>query len=368
MIFEQYKEEINNYFQSISPELEQKVDRPKEILNEIISWTYSNKYFTKKIFELILEPSEPYIYDGQEEERIENLVQIHLIENWKFKDSSAHLIPIEKAITNSEKSIIILNLYQKILQNHDLPVDNTPEQKELLDSGLIKVKSGKLQVANRIYEEVFNQSWINEKLNIHLSPLENYDDVDDIRASPIARVFAYIFIVILSVSFIGFLLFLILEVSKPKQPSHSTQSLPTQSPDFARNVDECRSLSNEIDEALRKREKRSEVVNKGLKWKNKKKATLNDQCSSFSEYYINELGLNSPDIDNKFNDLLHQRAQDKININQLKEAVDLFCKITNKYEKLEQVKNILQKWESDPEKEKIANQINQLRPDCPAAQ
>jgi hypothetical protein len=50
------------------------------------------------------------------------------------------------------------------LQEGSIPVDNSPEQIELLLSGLIAKDQGQLRAFNRIYERVFNLDYIEKQL------------------------------------------------------------------------------------------------------------------------------------------------------------------------------------------------------------
>ena len=54
----------------------------------------------------------------------------------------------------------ILALYQQILEQKTVKSQNTPEQKELLLSGLVEKEEGQLKVRNRIYETIFNRDWV----------------------------------------------------------------------------------------------------------------------------------------------------------------------------------------------------------------
>jgi branched-chain amino acid transport system substrate-binding protein len=57
----------------------------------------------------------------------------------------------------------LLGLYQQILQQGEIAADDGSERIELRLSGLIVKREGKLKVYNPIYQEVFNQGWIDEE-------------------------------------------------------------------------------------------------------------------------------------------------------------------------------------------------------------
>jgi vacuolar-type H+-ATPase subunit H len=57
-----------------------------------------------------------------------------------------------------------MGLYQQMLQQGEIAADDSSEQMELRLSGLVVKQNGKLKVYNRIYEAVFNQSWVKQQL------------------------------------------------------------------------------------------------------------------------------------------------------------------------------------------------------------
>ena len=58
-----------------------------------------------------------------------------------------------------------MGLYQSILRNGAVPVDDSPEQIELRLSGLVVQTKGCLKVYNQIYASVFNLHWVEKMLN-----------------------------------------------------------------------------------------------------------------------------------------------------------------------------------------------------------
>jgi hypothetical protein len=366
MVNEQDKEDVYNYIKSIISELDKKADRPNVVIEEVLAWTYFQKYLTKSIFELILDRSESFIANGEENERITNLIHNRLIKNWEFQETSVHLRNVQNIVFNSTQTRSLLELYQKILQEDYVPINNSSEQQELLASGLVTIEAGKFRVANRIYKQVFNQNWIDKNLHQNQQELSKINSIDELvpqnhpsqdserRPSEVARVFAYLFIVILGVSFIGLLFFLIFQSSQ----SSSSKS--------GRSISACQKLSYELDEALKKPQERLNVIKKGLFWRQEQGISLNEQCEDFREN-LEKSGITPSDMENKLNQVLRQEAQIKIDTNQLEEAVDILCKISVEYESMEDLKSIFQRWEST-RGIKIQNKINQLKSSCPAAQ
>ncbi len=46
MVNEHDKEDVYNYIKSIISELDKKADRPNVVIEEVLSWTYFQKYLT----------------------------------------------------------------------------------------------------------------------------------------------------------------------------------------------------------------------------------------------------------------------------------------------------------------------------------
>ncbi len=58
----------------------------------------------------------------------------------------------------------MLGLYQSILLQKEVNADDSDEQMKLRLSGLVVKHNGKLKVYNPIYDQVFNQKWLNQEL------------------------------------------------------------------------------------------------------------------------------------------------------------------------------------------------------------
>ncbi|WP_063800850.1 AAA-like domain-containing protein [Mastigocoleus testarum] len=165
--------------------LQGKFSEPQAVMEEILYWTGGQPFLTQKLCQFILEESE------QENSRtVEEVVKSRIIENWESQDEPEHLRTIRSRIfRNEERAGYLLDLYQQIrcseeqsdildppnppyeggLESCSLSIsitaDNTIEQSELLLSGLVARREGKLRVYNKIYQEVFNQNWVENELN-----------------------------------------------------------------------------------------------------------------------------------------------------------------------------------------------------------
>ncbi len=139
-----------------------KVSHPEAVLKEVLAWTGGQPFLTQKLCKLI-----PV---GIEASGIEELVHSQVIENWESQDEPEHLKTLrDRILRNEQRAGRLLGLYQQILQQGEVIADDSPEQMELRLSGLVVEHKGKLRVYNRIYESVFNLTWV-EKALANLRP------------------------------------------------------------------------------------------------------------------------------------------------------------------------------------------------------
>ncbi len=151
--------------------LDEKASRPDILLEEILSWTGAQPFLTQKLCQLLAE-FEALIGAGEEAAAVEQLVQTRLINHWETQAASEHLKAIRERLFRNKQcnSLSLQQLYQQILSLGEVPADGSPVQAELLNLGLIIQQEDKLKISNRIYQSVFNQSWIDQEL-ARLQPL-----------------------------------------------------------------------------------------------------------------------------------------------------------------------------------------------------
>ncbi|MDJ0510449.1 MAG: AAA-like domain-containing protein [Crocosphaera sp.] len=141
--------------------------KPKEILKEILSWTGGQPFLTVKICQLMVDC---YQKISQNKLSTEQLIRENIIKNWRANDDPIHLQIIENRIVNNSHSVIeLLILYQQILKSRFIFNQDTYQQYELRLSGLIIKTNNSLQVYNKIYRTIFDETWIAEKIQEQLS-------------------------------------------------------------------------------------------------------------------------------------------------------------------------------------------------------
>jgi len=145
--------------------LTERTSHPNEILKEVLEWTGGQPFLTQKICQVIVNTSD-VIPDGKESDWIAALIKEKIIQNWEDQDDPEHLRTIRDRIQRSaeQRKGRVLGLYQRILLEGSIPVDDSTEQMELRLSGLIMEQTGSLQVYNRIYAAVFDAVWVERNL------------------------------------------------------------------------------------------------------------------------------------------------------------------------------------------------------------
>ncbi|MBD2355344.1 tetratricopeptide repeat protein [Tolypothrix sp. FACHB-123] len=146
--------------------LDEKAACPEIVIAEILSWTDGQPILTQKICQ-ILADSDIFIAAGAEAATVQQLVENSLIKNWETQVAAEHLQSIHESLIHNHQcdSLLLLELYQQIWQQEEIPNDDrSREQAELLRIGLVILKKDKLKLGNRIYQAVFNRHWVKLEL------------------------------------------------------------------------------------------------------------------------------------------------------------------------------------------------------------
>ncbi|MBE9162957.1 AAA-like domain-containing protein [Tychonema sp. LEGE 06208] len=172
--------------------LETSVNNAVPVLKEILNWTGGQPFLTQKLCNIVANISQENdsqiltIPPGTEAFWVENLVRSRIIDHWQACDEPEHLKTIrDRILRNEQKTSRLLGIYQQILQSEPpltppyqggetirtlrrgaggISTDDSPEQIELILSGLVVKEQSLLKVKNRIYEQVFNLKWVDKQL------------------------------------------------------------------------------------------------------------------------------------------------------------------------------------------------------------
>ncbi|MEB3280455.1 MAG: AAA-like domain-containing protein [Lyngbya sp.] len=150
------------------------IPHSETILKRILYWTGGQPFLTQKLCKLVAE----YAVKTQPITRlfVDDIVESYILKNWEAQDEPEHLKTIRDRILYSEqKAGRLLGLYQKIILHSSteitsenelqgIAVDNSPEQIELILTGLVEKQEGILRVKNPIYQQIFNSDWVGQQL------------------------------------------------------------------------------------------------------------------------------------------------------------------------------------------------------------
>ncbi|MGK7962051.1 AAA-like domain-containing protein [Crocosphaera sp.] len=148
--------------------LKHKVHDPKKVIEDILYWTGGQPFLTQRLCDLV-------VTSKQENPNLTELLQENIIDNWDDaeQDKQEHLRTIRNRVLSDERrASLLLELYRDVLQKGKVTVTNTKEERDLQLSGLVVKKGNIIKVYNPIYQEVFNESWI----DIELSKLRPYSE------------------------------------------------------------------------------------------------------------------------------------------------------------------------------------------------
>ncbi|MCY7382356.1 MAG: AAA-like domain-containing protein [Microcoleus sp. CAN_BIN18] len=153
--------------QPLAAGLAEITDRSGEVLREVLHWTGGQPFLTQKLCKLLFENA---ALIENPREWVEKVVRLKIVENWESQDVPEHLSTIRDRLFRENQRIVRrLGLYQQILEQVEIVPDGSAEQMELRLSGLIVKRRENLTISNPIYEAVFNQKLIEQKLE-KLSP------------------------------------------------------------------------------------------------------------------------------------------------------------------------------------------------------
>jgi WD40 repeat protein len=153
------------------PGLKEVAAQPKVMLEHILHWTGGQPFLTQKLCQLVLQTrqQEPEVIPpGAEQAWLDRLVQTRIMQTWELQDEPEHLRTIaNRLLYDEQRAGRLLGLYQQLWQNppQTIAFDNSPDQVELLLSGIAVRDQGSLRVYNPIYAAVFDQTWVEQQLN-----------------------------------------------------------------------------------------------------------------------------------------------------------------------------------------------------------
>lgn len=137
--------------------------QPDEILREVLRWTGGQPFLMQKVLNLLVQVKETGL---KPEILVEREVKAHIIQNWESQDIPPHLKTIRDRILRSDEQLRgqLLSIYQQILDQGNLPADESREQHLLRLTGLVVKRGNVLESYNPIYAEIFGANWVQRML------------------------------------------------------------------------------------------------------------------------------------------------------------------------------------------------------------
>ncbi len=145
--------------------LETKAASPYSLLKEVFSWTGGHPLLTRQICQVISDYNY-FIPAGVEAVWVNKLVQDYVINNWESQALGEYLKTIQDYLLNKAICLpsTLLRLYLQILEQGEISTNQSREEEELINLGLVIKQENKLKVSNRIYQAIFSQDWVKKQL------------------------------------------------------------------------------------------------------------------------------------------------------------------------------------------------------------
>ncbi|MBD2666866.1 WD-40 repeat protein [Richelia sinica FACHB-800] len=148
------------------PGLADVVPDPNSVLACILDWTGGQPFLTQRLCKIVRS------YSSMRSIAVDQLVKTYILDNWESQDEPEHLKTIRDRLLYSEQKIgRLLGIYQQILlrspletEGAGITTDDSPEQTELVLTGLVEKRAGRLQIKNPIYQQIFNLDWVGKQL------------------------------------------------------------------------------------------------------------------------------------------------------------------------------------------------------------
>lgn len=130
------------------------------ILQRVLHWTHGHPYLTQRTLGTIAAQAETT--DAGREEHMVDRICDDLFLSARARESDDNLLFVRERLLRSEVDLnSLLDLYERILRNETIE-DNelNPLITQLRLAGLVRSIDDRLVVRNRIYQHVFDQTWI----------------------------------------------------------------------------------------------------------------------------------------------------------------------------------------------------------------
>lgn len=145
--------------------LERAIGRQGEkIFTRIYHWTDGHPYLTQRLCQVVVDNKESFTWT---EESVDQLVKTLFAEK-RTQSADINIDHIQKVFRKHPKRQQMLQVYSDVYQGKYVMDDSQSIIHEHIKlTGLVKERSGRLGVRNRVYQQVFDQEWIRSLLKVH---------------------------------------------------------------------------------------------------------------------------------------------------------------------------------------------------------
>jgi hypothetical protein len=134
------------------------------LLQGILQWTRPEPLLLNELLEVV---NKTEISTTNYHDWIEQLVKTQIINNWQHCKLAEHFQLIEQGLTNNQscESFWLIVKYRQTLLQGKIEIDETRESTKLIELGLVVKIDQQLEIANPIYENIFDKRWTYQKLS-----------------------------------------------------------------------------------------------------------------------------------------------------------------------------------------------------------
>ena len=173
--------EITRWKERLVKEINYSEAKAKEAMERILSFTNGHPYLTHSLYNLVIKESA----NANTDVNTDQLVEEKIIRGWRNSDCEDHFqIIIQSLSQPNKRSMDLLSLYEKIVRStlNDCPITavqaNSSDmlQIDLKLLGLVLEEDHVLKPYCKIYEQIFNLSWIEVQQREVIFYKEDYDN------------------------------------------------------------------------------------------------------------------------------------------------------------------------------------------------
>ncbi|MBF2089189.1 MAG: AAA-like domain-containing protein [Synechococcales cyanobacterium K44_A2020_017] len=151
---------------------------PEVMIQEIRHWVGAQPDLAQLLCDWLSDwlTEHDHIVQGEEAHSLQRLVESRL---YSSEEAKKHFNLLESAIRKDDRSNDIVRLYQTVREKPGYIAEDSLALRSLITLGLAENRDGELHIANRFYDYVFDERWVERILNRRL--IDRYEVLEDLR-------------------------------------------------------------------------------------------------------------------------------------------------------------------------------------------